>query len=76
MGNHLLDSTAPEQQNPPKTFTHTFIYGANGGSIIFLEPMITRASLLDRPDLCIPLKLLAPRIVNLVQSLGGDASDA
>ena len=57
MGNHLLDSTSPELHGPPNIFTHTFIHGANDGSIIFFEPMITRAFLLDRPDLCIPLKL-------------------
>ena len=57
MGNHLLDFNSPELRDPPETFTHTFIYGANDGSIIFLEPMITRAFLLDGPEICVPLKL-------------------
>jgi hypothetical protein len=41
MGNHYIDSTAPEFNG--ETFTHTFIYGSNEGDLIFMEPMITMA---------------------------------
>lgn len=56
MGNHLLDASSPELQKPPGLFTHTWIYGADDGKLIFWEPMITRAFLLERPDVCILLK--------------------
>jgi hypothetical protein len=39
MGNHLIDFTAPEFNGEP--FTHTYIWGAYGGSLIFFEPMVT-----------------------------------
>jgi hypothetical protein len=55
-GNHLLDSTSPELGDPPQDFTHTFIYGAYGGHIIFLEPMIAAAFLAGQPDECHPIK--------------------
>ena len=42
MGKHWSDITNPVN---PGTFTHTMIYGSYNGSIIFLEPMITRAFL-------------------------------
>lgn len=56
-GNHLLDPTSPELQEPPARFTQTFIYGSLGGHIIFYEPMITAAFLAGRPDECHPIKL-------------------
>ncbi|HEX7336167.1 MAG TPA: hypothetical protein VF252_03075 [Gemmatimonadales bacterium] len=40
MGNHLLDSQSPELKDS-LPFTHTFIYGAYEGELIFWEPMIT-----------------------------------
>ncbi len=56
MGNHLVDLTSPEFQ-PGGEFTHTFIYGAYGGEITFWEPMITIATLEERPrNLCTPIK--------------------
>ncbi|UPV76350.1 DUF5602 domain-containing protein (plasmid) [Halorussus limi] len=39
MGNHWVDSEAPELSGEP--FTHTWIYGSFDGEITFLEPMIT-----------------------------------
>lgn len=57
MGNHLIDSKTPEFGEPPRPFTHTWIYGAYDGRIIFHETMITRAFLLSKPNLCAPIKL-------------------
>ncbi len=56
MGNHLIDVRSPEMGNPPQDFTHTWIYGANGGKITFYEPMITMAFLAGKPDLCAPIR--------------------
>ena len=39
MGNHLIDTTAPEFHGAP--FTHTFIYGTWNRDVTFYEPMIT-----------------------------------
>lgn len=46
MGAHWVDITSPElnQQNP-KPFTQTFIFGSYDGKVIFWEPMITKAFL-------------------------------
>jgi hypothetical protein len=56
MGNHLIDAKSPELVNAGTMFTHTFIFGAYDGHIIFYEPMITQAYLESRPDLCVPIK--------------------
>lgn len=56
MGNHLVDSKAPELSTPPQKFTHTWIFGAYGGHIIFYEPMITREFLRSRPSECTPVR--------------------
>ena len=56
MGNHLIDSKTPELAIAGREFTHTFIFGAYDGQISFYEPMITRAYLQTRPDLCAPIK--------------------
>jgi hypothetical protein len=57
MGNHLIDPTSPELVDPNQKFTHTWIYGAYDGHIIFYEPMITRDFLLSQPDVCTSLKI-------------------
>jgi hypothetical protein len=54
MGNHLIDVTGPEFQKHP--FTHSFIYGAYDGKVIFYEQMVTRAHLLGKQDGCTPIK--------------------
>jgi hypothetical protein len=54
MGNHLIDPTSPEFNGQP--FTRTWIYGVYDGHVTFYEPMITRASILDQPNLCTPVK--------------------
>lgn len=56
MGNHLIDSKAPELTVEGEVFTHTFIFGAYDGGITFYEPMITLAYLESRPELCAPIK--------------------
>jgi hypothetical protein len=56
MGNHLIDSKSPELVTQGTLFTHTFIFGAYDGHVSFYEPMITRAYLESRPDLCVPIK--------------------
>ena len=56
MGNHLIDAKSPELVVQGREFTHTFIFGAYDGSVIFYEPMVTLAYLQTRPDLCVPIK--------------------
>jgi hypothetical protein len=59
MGVHWMDVASPELQAPTspnhKAFTHTFIHGSGDGHFIFDEPMITRAFLLTKPDVTVPL---------------------
>jgi hypothetical protein len=59
MGVHWLNVAAPELQPPTspdhKAFSRTFIYGSWDGRFIFVEPMVTRAFLLTRPDETIPI---------------------
>jgi hypothetical protein len=56
MGNHLIDSKSPELVSQGQVFTHTFIFGAYDGHVIFYEPMITLPYLQSRPDTCVPIK--------------------
>ncbi len=56
MGVHAGPSNAPELQGAQ--FASTFIYGFYDGGMIFLEPMMTRAFLLSKPDTTI--KLITP----------------
>jgi len=57
MGNHLIDSKTPEfAKENPKPFTHTGIFGAYDGQIIFYEPMVTRGYLLGKPNACTRVK--------------------
>jgi hypothetical protein len=48
MGVHWIDVTSPELGGAP--FETTFIYGSWDGKIIFTEPMVTRAFLLQKPN--------------------------
>lgn len=54
MGVHAIDTTAPEFHGQP--FTSTFIYGYYKGELIFLEPMVTRAFLLSKPNVTWPVR--------------------
>lgn len=54
MGVHAIDTTAPEFHGKP--FTATFIYGYDKGRLIFIEPMVTQAFLLTKPDETMPVK--------------------
>jgi hypothetical protein len=56
MGNHLINSKAPELAKNGSPFTHTFIFGAYDGRITFLEPMITHAYLASNPNMCARIK--------------------
>ena len=56
MGNHLVDARDPELADPGRGFSHTFIYGAYDGKLIFLEPMVSRAFLSRRPQDCRPIR--------------------
>jgi hypothetical protein len=56
MGNHLINSKAPELAKGGPPFTHTFIFGAYDGRITFLEPMITHAYLVSNPTMCALIK--------------------
>jgi len=49
MGNHWVDSKAPEFNGKP--FTYTWVYGSYDGKVTFYEPMITRDFLLTKPNL-------------------------
>jgi hypothetical protein len=53
---HLIDSKSPELVSQGQVFTHTFIFGAYDGHVIFYEPMITLPYLQSRPDTCVPIK--------------------
>jgi len=54
MGNHMINTQAPELAGEP--FTHTWIYGAFGGRVTFFEPMITLAFLEERnEEVCTPI---------------------
>lgn len=55
MGNHLIDPTSPEFNG--QRFISTWLYGAYDGQITFYEPMITRHTLINRPNHCESLKL-------------------
>lgn len=48
MGVHAIDPASPEFHG--KRFTATFVYGYYKGRLIFIEPMVTRAFLLSRPN--------------------------
>ena len=61
MGNHLVDSRDPELADPALGFSRTFIYGTYDGRLIFLEPMVSHAYLMSRPQECTPLR--TPRSV-------------
>jgi hypothetical protein len=56
MGNHLIDTRTPELGTPPRPFTHTWIFGAWDGRIIFHEVMATRDFLLLGQDACADIK--------------------
>jgi len=55
MGAHWVDPTSPELQDPPETFTHTFLYGSWDGRIVFAEPMVTKAFLESRTAVRAPI---------------------
>ena len=58
MGQHMLDTAAPELATPPEApFTHSFLFGAYDGHVIFYEPMIEYEFLRRSSDACrdIPL---------------------
>lgn len=54
MGNHLVDTSAPEFHGAP--FTRSWIYGAFDGRIIFYEEMLSLSYLTSRPNECYPIK--------------------
>jgi hypothetical protein len=53
MGVHWIDPASPEFAGQP--FTRTFLYGNWNGRFIFAEPMVTRAFLLTKPDVTVPV---------------------
>lgn len=50
MGFHAPDLSAPELQPSPAPFTRTMVLGYYGGKMNFIEPMATRAFLLEKKD--------------------------
>ena len=57
MGAHWVDPVSHEFHG--QAFTRSLLYGSYDGQIIFVEPMITRAYLLAKPNVTEPLKLPA-----------------
>lgn len=56
MGNHLIDSQTPELLDPSNEFTHSWIFGAYDGRVIFYEVMLTPVHMtLGQPG-CHPIK--------------------
>jgi hypothetical protein len=55
MGAHAIDPTSAEFNK--MSFTKTFIYGFYDGSIVFLEPMVSKAFLDMKPNTTDPIKL-------------------
>jgi len=55
MGSHYADSTSPQLK--PGNFTNIFLLGVHGGSILFWEPMLTKAYLESKPKFTGKLKL-------------------
>ncbi len=53
MGNHWVDSKAPEFNGKP--FTYTWVYGSYDGHVTFFEPMVTREFLLTKPAVNDPI---------------------
>jgi len=57
VGAHWIDPASHEFHG--KAFTHTFIYGSYDGRLIFVEPMMSKAFLESKPDIALPVKVLA-----------------
>lgn len=57
MGVHLVDPSSHEFHG--QALTKTFIFGAYDSSVIFLEPMITKAYLETKPNVTEAIKLPA-----------------
>jgi hypothetical protein len=56
MGRHYVDSTSHEFRGVP--FDRTFIYGFSKGTMVFFEPMITKAYLESHPvSATMPVKM-------------------
>ncbi len=55
MGVHGVDPASPEFHGKP--FTRTFIYGYYKGRLTFVEPMVTLAYLLSKPDVTAAVKV-------------------
>lgn len=56
MGNHLIDTKTPEFATPGTPFTHTWIFGAFDGRIIFHEVMVTHEFLTTTDEVCADIK--------------------
>lgn len=56
MGNHLIDTRTPELAEGGPPFTHTWIYGAWEGRIIFHEVMAANAFLTATGNMCADIK--------------------
>ena len=54
MGVHWIDTTSAELHGHP--FDETFVYGFSRGSLVFVEPMITRAFLTGQPNVSAAVK--------------------
>ncbi|HUF57770.1 MAG TPA: hypothetical protein VMM55_14550 [Thermohalobaculum sp.] len=56
MGNHLIDSKTPELMDAKNAFTHTWVFGAYDGEIIFYEVMLTPVYMTLGQSGCHPIK--------------------
>lgn len=56
MGNHLLDSHAPEfAATNPANFANGFTFGSYDGALTFFEPKVTLAALTTTANACFPI---------------------
>lgn len=53
MGSHWVYEKTPELHGQP--FTHTFIYGTYDGKVIFIEPMVAKSFLEQKPSVKAPI---------------------
>ncbi len=60
MGNHLIDTTAPEFHG--EVFNRAWVYGTYAGQMTFYEEMVAHSYLASQPDTCFDIKM--PPAVN------------
>jgi len=74
MGTHWINPKSPEFNGQP--FRHTLIYGSYNGAVIFLEPMVTLATLQTREAITAPVAApaVSSRAIPRSYTIGWDAN--